>query len=159
MATIEEYVSGKAAMAVKMGNDALASIDGDVTASEKGKRIIQNVNACEPLKLTMEQAMAIINQASICAVGERVCRAVYKTSPETQTVFLDELALSLVQANSAREVSHQEAVETLQQQTGHPIMASKVSGKYMEICRSIPKDCIYWNLARHGCRCFGRPGK
>ncbi|MFA5236575.1 MAG: hypothetical protein WC362_01810 [Methanoregula sp.] len=32
----------------------------------------------------------------------------------------------------------------------NPLHLSKVSGRYLEICRSDPSVCIYWKMRRNG---------
>ena len=61
----------------------------------------------------------------------------------------------MVKAGKARVVSKEEAVETLKKY-GTPIIVSKVSGQYNEICRSSPKECVYWNAERAGLKCLRR---
>ena len=68
---------------------------------------------------------------------------------------MNELAEKMVKAGKARFTSKEEAIRILSKYTT-PIIVSKVSGKYMEICRSHPKTCVYWNAERKGLRCLKR---
>ncbi|WP_156785990.1 hypothetical protein [Archaeoglobus veneficus] len=59
----------------------------------------------------------------------------------------------MVKIGKARMVTKEEAVKTLKKYST-PIIVSKVSGKYMEICRSSPRECVYWCAERAGLKCL-----
>lgn len=90
------------------------------------------------------------------AVGERVCRALHPESPDTQTVFLDELAGAMAEAGKAVIVTVAEAIQVINRQAHCRLIASMVSGQYIEICAAYPPDCIFCKTERVGIRCFGK---
>ncbi len=157
MATIEDYVSGKVCGQIEK---SFAIFDAAGKSSLAGTRIgdilSENVAKLAPLKLTIDQAIRLIEDARQCAVGPRVCKAVHTEAPLTESVFLDELAEGMVNAGKAREVTKTEAVETLMKYRRHPIIVTKVSGKHAEICPTWAKKCIYWNMEKHGLKCIRR---
>ncbi|MBO8175678.1 MAG: hypothetical protein H0Z18_10500 [Thermococcus sp.] len=61
----------------------------------------------------------------------------------------------MVKVGKARFVSKEEVIEVLKRYKT-PIIISKVSGKYMEICHTSPRDCVYWNAERRGLKCLKR---
>ncbi|MGC8774564.1 MAG: hypothetical protein ACP5R6_04795 [Chlorobaculum sp.] len=89
------------------------------------------------------------------AVGERVCRMLHPESPETQTVFLDELAGAMAGSGKAEVVTVAEAVEIIDRESSQRIIASRVSGKYLELCAAWPKECVFCKAERAGIKCFG----
>ena len=158
MATIEEYVSGKAAKAVKTAYDAMAGLESPLPQTPLAAIFETALSHLEPLKMNLAQASGIIKQAARCAIGERICRCEFPDSPVTRSVFLDELAQALVNAGKAEFVTGETAIEVLAAQKGKPIVMSKVSEKYMEICRTFPGLCFYWNAEKNGLKCI-RPWK
>ena len=156
MATIEQYRTGWAAKAVKQAVDMIQSSRGAVLDTEQGQIITKNVKSMEPLRLNEEQAVSFIKKADQCAVGDRVCKCVYPDARHSESIFLDELAEAMVDAGKATFVSKEAAQSVIKRYPGFPILISKVSGKYMEICRSWPKKCVYWNMEKHKTRCIKR---
>jgi len=114
------------------------------------------LNKCAPQKISESSAVSLIEKSDRCAVGQRVCNALHDGADHGESVFLDELAVALAEAGKAVFASKQQAINTLTDGRKGPIMITRVSGKYMEICRSIPKNCIYWNSEKHGLKCIGR---
>ena len=103
--------------------------------------------------------MAAITVARMLAVGERVCRPLHPGSEFTGSVFLDELAEAMIDAGHARRASIEEAARTLDAGKGHPLVMSKVSGRYLEICASVRESCVFWQAERQGIRCIKRQQK
>jgi hypothetical protein len=99
---------------------------------------------------TMETVSLLIRNAERCAVGERVCASCSRNSPVTESVFLDDLAIVMVRSGQARFVHGDEAITILEKYPGNPLIVASISGKVQEICRSYPKDCIYWNMKKNG---------
>ena len=159
MATIEQYQSGWIRKASKQAVDLMQTTDGPILETDYGQVIYHEIQSFAPLRTSVEQAIQFIEKADICAVGERTCRCNYEDAPYTETVFLNELARALVEMGTAKVVSALEAKSTLKRYPGYPIVISKVSGSYMEICRSWPSKCIYWNMERHKVRCIKRINK
>jgi len=54
-------------------------------------------------------------------------------------VFSNELDEGMVKSGKARYVTEKEAINTLKEYHGKPLIISRVSGRYMEICRSLPE--------------------
>jgi len=52
----------------------------------------------------------------------------------------------MTNAGKARYVENEEDINTLKKYLKNPLILSKVSNKYMEICRSYPEDCVYYNM-------------
>ncbi len=157
MAKIEEYVSGEAGKGVRNAYDLMQSME----TLEDGHPLVEafkdNLNGLAPLKLDLDQAGQYIKNAYSCALGERMCRCEFPESPHTYSVFLDELGDALVEAGKARRVSKEEAIKALGENVGNPIVMSKSEGKYMEICRTNPDHCFYWNVEKRGLKCLKRP--
>ncbi len=157
IAKIEDYVSGKAAKGVRTAFDLMQSIK--TMADEPELKVIfqKNVDILEPLKLNMQKAEQQIRTAERCAVGERLCRCQFPDSPVTNAVFLDELADAMVKKGIACFVSKDEAVKALGENKGNPIVTSRVSGEYREICRTYTDNCFYWNMEKRGMKCLKNP--
>lgn len=156
MATIEQYQSGWVEKSSKLAVDLMQSTPGPILETDYGPMILEEIRKFEPLRVNEKQAFELINKAERCAVGERTCRCNYENAPFTESVFLNDLARAVVAKGKARWVSRAEAKSVLKKYPGHPTMVSKVSGSYMEICRSWPRKCIFWNMERHKVKCINR---
>lgn len=156
MATIQDYMSGKACEQIAQAFSIFNSAGGSLNESEVGKAMLNNVNKLEPTKLSSEKAIKLIQESQQCAIGERVCRALHKDTPLTESVFLDELAVGMVDAGKAKFVSKEDAIENIKKYKKKPIIVSKVSGKHSEICPTWPKKCLYWNMEKHKLKCINR---
>jgi len=156
MATIEEYVSGKVCEQIAK---SFAIFDAAGKSSLAGTRIgnilSENIGKLAPKKLTIDQAIQLIEDATQCAVGPRVCVAVHTEAPLTESVFLDELAEGMVNAGKATQATKAEAIANLKKYR-KPIIVTKVSGKHAEICPTWAKKCIYWNMEKHRLKCIQR---
>lgn len=156
MATVEDYKSGRVVEGVRRIMGIIDASSGSIKDSKTGGRIVEEMQRLDPVKLSPEEASRLVQEAGKCAVGERVCRALDKSSPLTESVFLDELAEGMVEAEKASYVTKDEAMSVLRKFPGHPIVATRVSGKHAEICNTWPRGCIYWKLEKCGLRCIGR---
>ena len=156
MATIQEYVSGEVCEKIRQAFLIFNSVEGSLNGSKVGKAMLNNVNKLEPKKLTIDESIKLIQESKQCAVGERVCRSLHKETPLTESVFLDELAAGMVEAGKARFVNKDEAMDNVRKYQKKPIIVSKVSGKYSEICPTWPKKCLYWNMEKHKLKCINR---
>ena len=156
MATIEQYQSGQAAKMAKQAVDMIQSTGGAILATGQGEVITKNVRALKPLQLNEKQAAGFIEKAERCAVGERICKCMYQEARHSEAIFLDELAEAMVGAGKANFVTREDAQRVIKRYPGFPIVISEVSGKYMEICRSWPEKCVYWNMEKHHIRCIER---
>lgn len=156
MAEVEDYTSGKVLDGIKRIFDVLESSSGSLKDAGIGKKMIEGMRKLDPIGLSTEGASRFVRESNTCAVGERVCRALYKDSPCTESVFLDELAEGMVEAGKARYVTKEEALDVLQKYPQYPIVITRVSGKHAEICSTWPERCIYWNLEKRGLRCIAR---
>ncbi len=152
MATLEDYVSGKTVVQVQRTIEALSKAEQPLLGSKTGNRAMETARELDPRILIQEEAEEIIGKAEKCATGERVCRAGFPDSPLTEAVFLDELADGMVGASKARYVGKQEALEILAKYPERPLVMSKVTGtgKHMELCRTYPGTCVYWNMVKRG---------
>lgn len=154
MADVNDYVRGKILTDTKQALHSLKFVKIPVVGSLIGKELLTRIKKFEPKLIDMETASKLIQESKKCAVGERVCRAIHKNSDLTESVFLDELAKGLVKVGKARYVTKEEAINTLKKYPNNPLILSKVSSKYMEICRSSPMKCVYWNMERCGLKCL-----
>ena len=115
-----------------------------------GKKLLEKIEKFEPLQITVDEASGFIKNARKVAVGPRVCFALHNRD-FAESVFLDELAEELVNTGKAKYTTEEDAINTLMGYSErYPIVASRVSGKYREICCSSPRDCVYWNMERNG---------
>ena len=156
MATIQDYMSGKVCEQIKQAFSIFESVEGPLNGTEVGKVMLSNVNKLEPIKLTIDEAIKLIQESKKCAIGERVCRSLHRETPLTESVFLDDLAAGMVEAGKARFVTQEEAIDNIMKYQKKPIIVSKVSGKHSEICPTWPKKCLYWNMEKHKLRCINR---
>jgi hypothetical protein len=156
MATIQDYMSGKVCEQIKKAFSVFESVEAPLNDTEVGKSMLNNVKQLEPRKLTIDEAMKLIQESMQCAIGERVCRSLHKETPLTESVFLDDLAAGMVEAGKARFVTKDEAIDNVRKYQKSPIIVSKVSGKHSEICPTWPKKCLYWNMEKHKLKCINR---
>ena len=159
MGTIADYTGGAILENIRKALHYFDSTEGPLTQDEKGQRLHKNINEFEPLILSFNQAGEYIRTAKSIAIGERVCRVLRPETVFTESVFLDELAVEMVAYGHARAATIEEAEECLQKSAGHPLIISKVSGEYLEICPSYPPDCVYWRAERKGLHCLQRKGR
>jgi hypothetical protein len=156
MGTIEDYSSGRIIDGLRAALGILGSPYGSLPDNLQIARVQEKINAFDPMILSVSEASEYIRKASNIALGERVCRALNPASVSTQSVFLDELADAMILAGKARPVSDEEAEESLNKSSGHPLVISMVSGRYLEICASHQPDCVYWRAEKRGLRCLKR---
>jgi len=155
MSTTDDYRTGKVVEGIRKAEMVLGSFDALASGDPVFKRIREKIVAFRPVWVTAEQAVELIQRAEIIAVGERVCRALHPDSPETQTVFLDELAEAMIGAGKAAAVDTTGAESVIDRQSSRRIIASIVSGKYLELCAAWPPACIFCKAERAGISCFG----
>ncbi|OQX95192.1 hypothetical protein B6I21_06730 [candidate division KSB1 bacterium 4572_119] len=153
MANIQDYTSGKILSQAKLALRLLKFVSIPIIGNLIVKKLLEEIKLFEPKLIDIEVASAIIQKSKTCAVGERACKALHKNSKFTETVFLDELADELVGVEKAKYVTKHEAIATLKKYK-NPIILSKVGNNSFEICRSTPKECVYWNFERRGLKCL-----
>ncbi|MCD4845228.1 MAG: hypothetical protein K8R25_12150 [Methanosarcinales archaeon] len=156
MAEVDDYTNGKILASTKLALRYLKFIKIPVIGSLIRKKLQNKISTFDPRLLDVNRASKLIHQSMECAVGERVCRAIYTNSEITEAVFLDELAQGMTGAGKARFVTKEGAINTLKKYPDNPLILSKVSGKYMEICCSSPGNCVYWNMERWGLKCLNQ---
>ena len=157
MATIEDYVSGKVCHQLEKSFSIFDAADGSsLEGTRIGEIMLENVRKLAPQKLTLDDAIRLIEDAGRCAVGPRVCSAVHTEAPLTNAVFLDELAEGMVNAGKAAPATKADAIANLKKYRKHPIMVTQVSGKQAEICPAWAKKCLYWNMEKHRLKCIQR---
>lgn len=155
MGTIDDYRTGDIVEGIRKAESVLASLSALAAGDPAFERIREKIVAFRPVWITAEQAVELIQQAKIVAVGERVCRALHPESPLTQTVFLDDLAEAMAEAGKAGIVSAAEAERIVNPQSRQRFIASMVSGRYLELCAAWPPDCVFCKAERGGIKCFG----
>ena len=156
MATIDDYQSGKAAKAVRMAYDTMKMLEKPLAETEFAEIFSKNVKKLTPLAVGEEQAFEYIRKADRCAVGDRLCKSEFPEAPSSCAVFLEELADAMVESGKAKYASKEEAMAALSKHKERTLIVSKISGKYMEICRTWPENCFYWNMEKHGMKCIQR---
>ncbi|MBI5251057.1 MAG: hypothetical protein HY912_16330 [Desulfomonile tiedjei] len=154
MADVEDYTTGKVLNSIKQTFDILESVKGSLKDSKIGNRILEETRKLDPRRGGPETIARLIVESEKCAIGERVCRALYNDSPFTESVFLNELADGMVAAGKAKYANKEEALEILRKYPRNPIVVSRVSGQDMEICNTWPERCVYWNLQKRGLKCI-----
>ncbi len=159
MGTIEDYTGGKVLVDISKALGVFRSTEGKLDRTEIGRKMLGNILAFEPVVITMARAAEYVREAERVAVGERVCRALDPDSDFTESVFLGDMADAMVRAGLAETCTAEEAEATLARYPKHPLIISKVSGRHAEICRSFPKECVYWLAEKRGLHCLGRMGR
>ncbi|MEN6293811.1 MAG: hypothetical protein ABFD07_17565 [Methanobacterium sp.] len=159
MPTIDDYTSGKVLKNVKLTIYSLKLVKIPVLGQHIRKELLKKIIVSEPKLIDIKIASSLIHESKKCAVGERVCRAINKDSKLTESVFLDELAEGMINVRKARYVQKEEAIKTLKKYPKNPLILAKVSNKYMEICRSYPEDCVYYNMHRCKIKCLTKYNK
>jgi predicted transcriptional regulator len=155
MADVNDYITGKILTDAKSALNSLKFVGIPIIGSLIGKELLKRIRKFEPKLIEMETALKLIQESKKCAIGERVCRAIHKNSELTESVFLDELAEGLAEVGKARYVTKEEAINTINKYN-NPLILSKVTNKHMEICRSSPDVCVYWNMEKCGLKCLNR---
>lgn len=173
MATIDDYTSGKVVKDVKLTLFSLKLVKIPIFGFLVKKGLLKRIKNFEPKTLKHEVfgapkiqeflsvidiniASTLIHESEKCAVGERVCRAINKDSKFTESVFLDELAEGMTKAGKAQYVEKEKAINTLKKYPKNPLILAKVSNKYMEICRSYPQNCVFYNMEKRKINCLNR---
>ena len=159
MPSVDDYVSGNILRMLKTGFRLFDRFRIPILGMLAKKPVKAELKKCAPQKVSADQVRTLIQKADRCAVGQRVCNALYKGADLGESVFLDELAEGLVQAGKAHYTDKASAVKAILEGRRGPIVITRVSGKYMEICRTIAKNCFYWNSEKHGLKCIQRQAK
>ena len=154
MADVDSYVSGKILEDAERMLKAINATKLPLIGCYMGKKLLGKIEKFEPMQITVDKASGFIKDAKKVAVGQRVCFILHNRD-FTEAVFLDVLAEELVNAGKAEYTTKDDAINTLRRYSSrNPIITSKVAGKYMEICCSSRRDCVYWNMERRGLRCL-----
>lgn len=156
MTDVKDYTSGKVLRNVKLTLYSLKLIKIPILAFVVKKKLLKGIENFEPKLINIDHASKLIHESDKCAVGERVCRAINKNSEFTESVFLDELAEGMARVGKAQFIEKEEAISTLKKYPENPLILAKVSNKYMEICRSYPKDCVFYNMQRCKIKCLNQ---
>jgi hypothetical protein len=156
MGSIEDYSSGTILGSITRALDVLISVNMRPLDEKTLVRVMEKIRAFEPVCLSFAEASIFIRNASVLALGERVCRSLHPGSESTRSVFLDELAEAMIRSGLAEPVTAENAESALEQNSGHPLIISMVSGRYQEICASHQPDCVYWIAEKKGLHCLKR---
>ena len=156
MAKVDDYTSGRIQEQAAQVLAFLKSADDSLAGSEQGERLRAVIGTFEPRLIDMAEAEGLIQSAHRCAVGPRACHANNPEGEFTEAVFLDELAEGLAAAGKAELVGKEKAMEILAKYRKNPLVLSTVSGKPMELCRTSPETCVYWNMEKRDLVCLGR---
>ena len=150
MATIEEYGSGRILRSIRLAHLALRCTVLPLAGPVIRKKLELRMKPVAIRPISPDEAARIIRECRCCAAGSRICQPLFPDAVSTEAVFLDDLAERLVQVHEARPVTADHALEVLGKYPDNPLLLSKVSGQYLEICRSVPDVCIYWKMRRNG---------
>jgi hypothetical protein len=156
MGSIEDYSSGTILGSIRRVVDVLNTVNMQPLDEKTLVRVKEKIRAFEPVCLSLAEASIFIRNARVLALGERVCRPLHPGSPSTRSVFLDELAEAMIRSGLAEPVTAEDAESSLDQNPGHPLIISMVSGRHQEICASHQPDCVYWLAEKHGLHCLKR---
>jgi len=156
MGTTEDYQSGRVVEGIRRAELVIDNSDARSPGNPEYEKIREKILGFKPVWITLEEAVELIRGARLVAFGERVCRVLHPESPETQSVFLDELAGAMAEVGKAVIVSAEMAEAVLNRQMRHRFIASMVSGRYLELCAVHPPDCVFCKAERVGIRCFDR---
>lgn len=156
MAKVDDYTSGRIQEQAAQALAFLKSADHSLAGSEQGERMLANISTFQPRLIDMAEAKQRIQAAEQCAVGLRVCQPGNPETEFTEAVFLDELAEGMTAAGKAEMVGKEKAVDTLAKYKKNPLVLSTVSGKPMELCRTSPETCVYWNMEKRDLVCLRR---
>lgn len=150
MAELSDYGSKKIKSHIIITRLALHLLAYPIIGPHIRKKLQEMIKDFQLHQETMETVSLLIRNAERCAVGERACASCSRNSPITESVFLDDLAVAMVRSGQARFVNGDEAITILEKYPDNPLIVARISGKAQEICRSYPKDCIYWNMKKNG---------
>ncbi len=154
MTNVDDYTTGKVLTITRLALCSLKFANIPIAGYLTRKKLLEMVKSFEPRLIDMAVASELIGRSEKCAVGGRVCRELHRNSELTESVFLNELAEGMVKSGKARYATEKEAVNTLKKYHGKPLVVSRVSGRYMEICRSLPEVCVYWRMEKCGIACL-----
>lgn len=156
MATVKDYKSGKVVQNVKLTYNSLKFVNFPVIGLFIRKKLLETIKTFEPRIISINEASDIILRSNNCALGERVCRVINKDSEFTESIFLNCLADGMIDAGKAKAVEKEAAINALKKYPKNPLILSKVSGEYSEICRSTPEYCVFFNLERCNMKCLNK---
>lgn len=156
MAKVDDYTSGKVQQQAAQTLTFLKSANDSLAGTQRGEQMLAIISTFEPRLIQMAEAAQLIEAARCCAVGPRACYQNDAGAEFTEAVFLDELAEGMAAAGKAEIVSKQKAIDTLSQYQKNPLVISTVSGKPMELCRTSPETCVYWNMEKRDLVCLRR---
>ncbi|NNG00817.1 MAG: hypothetical protein HKM93_15630 [Desulfobacteraceae bacterium] len=156
MASLEDYVSGKAVADAKKALAILQSGTEDLRGTPIGGKLTTALASFSPRLVDMAAAGEMIEKAHTVAVGVRMCKEIDPESTHTEAVFLDDLAEAMIAAGKANPAAKPDAMAALRKYPENRLVVSKIEGKYQEICRSCRETCVGWHMERRGLKCFNR---
>ena len=156
MASIKDYRDGSVLEGIRKMLDFFETPPSPAGNGLKRKRLERKIGKFEPRILSLDQALEYIRNARVVALGELVCRPLHPGSVYTESVFLDNLAREMIRLDRAKRASFEDACKNLEKNARYPIIISKISGSYQEICSSVPSECAYWTAEKNGIHCLNR---
>ena len=150
MPTIEGYGSGRVLRDIRYAHIGLGCTRIPLAGPALARKLEQRMQPLGIRPIRPEEAEHLIDASGRCAAGPRICHALFPRSAGSEAIFLDELADRLAAAGKAVPVTKEQAKAVLARYPENPLVLSKVSGRYLEICRSDPAVCIYWKMRRAG---------
>jgi hypothetical protein len=156
MGKIEDYADGSILDGIELALKVLGDSESELSGNPLTRHIHEKISEFRPKIASISEASELISQASSVAIGERICHSLHPGSVATYSVFLDELAVAMTEADKAKAASAEEAIRALQAHPDHPLVMSSVSGKYQEICASCPSECVFWKAGKKGLQIWNR---
>jgi len=89
MADVEDYVSERILRNIKLALLSLKLVKLPLIGRCVRSTLLRKTGNFEPQLINIESAEKLIREASVYAVGERVCRVLHKDSKFTESVFLE----------------------------------------------------------------------
>lgn len=62
----------------------------------------------------------------------------------------------MIEAGKAKAVEKESAIDTLKKYPDNPLILSKVSDEYSELCRSTPQYCVFFRMERNKMKCLNK---
>lgn len=150
MVTVADYCNGRILTLIRLAHRALDLVSIPVFGPVIRSSLEQRMKSSGIRAGTVLDAMAILEASDRCATGFRICLPLFPDTAKSEAVFLDELADAMAGAGKARIATKEKAAEIIRNHARNPLILSKVSGKYLEICCSDPGSCIYWRMKNYG---------
>ena len=150
MPTIKGYGSGRVLRDIRYAHFALGCTRIPLAGPVVVRKLEQRMEPLGIRPVTLGEAERLIDASGRRAAGPRIYSPLFPWSACSEAVSLDDLADRLVATKKAVFVTKEQAKAVLARYPQNPLVVSKVSDRYLEICRSDLAVCIYWKMRRAG---------